>query len=88
MSTSRPLLSSDRNVHRLVAESRVAQGQEAGEWGGGKFLAAKLCPSGCSLLKDEMKQQSQEVQPGPQRRQTHPTNFPSGKPGIRTEWKS
>ena len=40
------------------------------------------------LLKDERKQQGQEAQPGPQRsgrRQRHPMNFPSGKPGARTQ---
>lgn len=35
MSPSRPLLSSDRNVHRLSAETGAAQVQEAGAAPGG-----------------------------------------------------
>lgn len=55
VSPSRPLLSSDRNVHRLVAETRVTEGQEAVEWGGWEFLGIKVCLNGCHLLKDETK---------------------------------
>lgn len=50
MSPSRPLLSSDRNVHRLIAETGVAQVQEAGGGGGWEILAVKLCLNGCTVI--------------------------------------
>lgn len=46
-------------MHKLVAETRVAQGQEAREWGEGEFLGVKFCLNGCHLLKDETKKQGQ-----------------------------
>lgn len=87
VSPSRPLLSSDRNVHRLVAETSY-RGPGGCRVGGWEFLGIKVCLNGCHLLKDETKQQDEEAQPGPQRsrrRRTHPMNFPKGKPGVRTQ---
>lgn len=73
MSPSRPLLSSDRNMHWLVTETRVVQRQEARKWGGGKFLGIKICLNGCCLLKDEMKQQGSG---GSTRASERPHEFP------------
>lgn len=52
VSPSRPLLSSDRNVQKLRAETRVAQGQEPGEKGEWEILSVKPRLNGRSLSSD------------------------------------